>query len=231
MAPSSSAGVSAEMSEEDSSPGTASWSSMDSSGCTNSGSSNASASGIADVSGVAGGAGASASNSVTSDRSANASGASLRTAPSALSVPASGRSSSDGKSMAQFSMAVSGGDDASSAGGSDAVASSDSRSENQSSAPPEGASGADAGDADAGCTSGGGATFFWRAFLAADPNAAGGTASVNVGARSLGSCSGSGASGSIGRVSESVRRASKRLSQRPQRTMPSEACSASSSIA
>src|SRR6185312_1555038 len=117
------------------------------------------------------------------------------------SARASGRPFSDGKSMVQFSMSVAVGDDASSSGGSGAVASSDSRSENQSSAPPEGASGTEAGDADAGCTSGGGSTFFGRAFLAADSNAAGGTPSVNVGARSVGSCSGSGDKGSIGNVS------------------------------
>jgi len=113
--------------------------------------------------------------------------------------------------MVQFSMSASVGDDASSSAGSDVVVSSDSRSENQSSAPPEGASEAEAGDA--ASTFGDGPGFFWRAFLVADSNAAGGTASVNVGARSDGSCSGSGAKGSIGNVSESVRSASKRLSQ------------------
>src|SRR5690348_15311365 len=144
--------------------------------------------------------------------------------PRASSAAALSRVSS-GSSTIHVSLSVSG------AGTSGAVAevlSSDSMSANQSSALAPvavvdcGAASSVGADAAAG--------FLERDFLAARSMVDGGTASVRVGAHSPGSCSGSGLSGSIGNVSESVRSASNRLSQRPQRTMPSEACNASSSI-
>jgi len=69
-----------------------------------------------------------------------------------------------------------------------------------------------------------------REGFAAACTASGDTANVNIGARASGSCSGIAASDPAGKVSLRVRSASKRSAQCPQRTMPSEACKASSLI-